>query len=646
MGQSHSSPPPREIPVEQLSHELALRFASKCYTHLEIAHYKDNFKTLADHQEDVEYWKEDTLCGFLALPEPLKAGPVLYHMCTYLGAFPFPSLAPCILTREAMLKVITIMTGRYKKVLRRGDQDKIKLLFRSLAVFDRRHSVTSPKERPDMDEIVIEQLPEDMLREREVERGVSSHVGGFAIDEPVNDDEEEDDDDLALAALDSLDAIEVFKHDQKTNRKINHAMIPVENLKKLITFLLLVAGVTPLTTLATYGERLDAERLQALNTSADAIVAAFDPEPQSRGIRYSNFVKTVTTTLPDLFEPLNALFEHFLFSKNFNLNKHRDPAPAAVDTVEAIPSSPIYKSPEDTTFSTIFTDTLLAQLSMSLQVSTSVSSSSSLKNIFASNARFNQLYATSSHGTSLSSFSRQVHSWQSSTLVLISGTLPDTNNPIIIGAYLPEPWREKPAPPSSSSTSSDSPSRASCLFQLLPRHCVFLANQYNRSIPFSYFNAKTGIALGCVIPPQQSRTGPPLPPILGPVSVLIDSDMSTCTFQHDGDGGAGAFMTDPGLETAQKHHPETTQPKRAEFDLDTLEVWGISFPLARTGSLSDNAGEDDEVAKQRKRLAWEEAEAARRRGVNFGGDKDGARALLEMAGLVGDKAGNRSGGSV
>jgi hypothetical protein len=33
--------------------------------------------------------------------------------------------------------------------------------------------------------------------------------------------------------------------------------------------------------------------------------------------------------------------------------------------------------------------------------------------------------------------------------------------------------------------------------------------------------------------------------------------------------------------------------------------------------------------------------------VNFGGDKEGARALLEMAGLVGEHAGGgRSGGSV
>ncbi|EXJ95944.1 hypothetical protein A1O1_01069 [Capronia coronata CBS 617.96] len=641
MGQSQSSEPAKEVPIdpdvrsdilgnpEHLSHELALRFASKCYTYLEIAHYKDNFKTLADHQEDVEYWKEDTLCRFLALPEPLNAGPVLYHMCTYLGAFPFPSLAPCILTREALLKVVTIMTGRYKKILRRGDHDKVKLLFRSLAVFDRSASMSSPQAKPNMDEIISEQLPEDMLKEREFENAASSHASGFAIDEPANDDEEEDDDDLALAALDSLDAIEVFRHDQKTDRKIHHAIIPVENMKKLIMLLLLIAGIEPLTPVGVYGQSLTQERLRALRASADAIIAAFDPDPLSNGIKYSNFVKTVTTTTPWLFEPLSALFEHFLFSKNFNLNKHRA-EPDPVITIEPRPS-PIYRSSEEDSDS-IFDDTLLSQITMSLKF---FSPSGSLLDVFSSGARFNQLYSTSSHGTSLSSFSRQVLSWRSGTLVIVSGILPNTSNkPITLAAYLPERWHD-PASGPRRPPSRDPSAPKACLVQLQPRQAVFPENSYNHTIPVSYFSSKTGIALGCVVP-QQSRTVSQ-PPVLGPVSLLVDADLSTATFQHDGDAGSGAFVTDPGLETAQSRHAELAQPKKITFDIDNLEVWGINFPVGEG---------EDEVTRQRKRLDWEEAEAARRRGVQFGGDKDGARALLEMAGLVGDKAGNRSGGSV
>jgi hypothetical protein len=551
-----------------------------------------------------------------------------------------------------MLKVVTIMTGRYKKILKRGEQDKVKLLFRSLAVFDRRASMSSPQYKPQVVDLVNEQLPDDMRQDRETEREITSSMAGFAIDQPANDDEEEDEDDLALAALDSLDAIEVFKQDQKVDRKIHHAIIPTENFKKLVLLLLLLAGLEPLDALGTYGESLDDQKILALNTSADAILAAFDPDTHTKGIRYSNFVKTMTVTLPDLFDPFNALFEHFLFSRNINLSKHRDvPDPVPPTNTK---QSPIYTPPGEST-STIFTDTLLSQLSTSLKLYTPTNS---LQNIFTSSAKFNQLYSTSTHGTSLSSFSRQVLSWQSGTLVLIAGTFPsptsnNTDNiPITIGAYLPTRWHDSQSSSStqkSTTTPSDPSGPRASLFQLSPRQAIFPANPYNHSTPVSYFSSKTGIALGCVIP-QQSRSGhaAPSPPILGPVSIHIDADMETATFQHDGEAGTGAFTTDPGLEIAQARRGgedggsrtqthTRAQPKKVSFEIDALEVWGISFPVVDG---------EDEMTKQKKRLAWEEAEAARRRGVNFGGDKDGARALLEMAGLVGDKAGVRSGGSV
>lgn len=635
-----------------MSHELALRFASKCFTHLEITHYKDNFKSLADHQEDVEYWKEDTLCRFLALPESLQAGSVLYQMCTYLGAFPFPSLAPCILTREAMLKVITIMTGRYKKILKRADQDKAKLLFRSLAVFDRSASHSAPVEKPTMDDVVNEQLPEDMR----AEKAIGSHVSGFAIDEPANDDEEEDEDDLALAALDALDAIEVFKQDQRVDRKIHHAMIPVDNFKKLVKLLLLLAGIEPLTPLAIYGESLTSAKLRALDTSADAIIAAFDPDSQARGIRYSKFVQTITSTLPDLFDPLNALFEHFLFSKNINLSKHRD---ISLDHEVPMPlrPSPIRKDStgednrdrsNNNSSTSLLNDTLLSQISTSLKLTTPGGLST---NIFTSGARFDPLYSSSSHGTSLSSFSRQVLSWRASTLIVLTGTTDTTHQmpsqTITLAAYLPDRWTDSSQsyayPQPSASSNRDPTTPKASLLLLHPRQALFPANPYNHSMPVSYFSIRTGIALGCVVPASQSRTShQTIQPALGPVSVLIDNDLSTCTFQHDGSQGSGAFVTDPAFERSQQKSPPSTNtfPRKIQFDLDELEVWGVSIP-----DPAAEDGHDDEITKQRKRLAWEEAEAARRRGVNFGGDKDGARALLEMAGIVGDH-GNRSGGSV
>ena len=241
-----------------------------------------------------------------------------------------------------MLKVVTIMTGRYKKILKRGNEDKLKLLFRSLAVFDRRASIASPSEKPSMSDIVAEQKPSDMLEEEAALKGVQSGMAGFAIDAPLNDDEEEDDDDLALAALDALDAIEVFKHDQKMDRKINHAMVPVDNMKRLIMLMLLFGNLEPQSSMSTYAEGLDDERLKSLDESATALISAFDPDLINNGIRYSNFVKAVSTTLTDLFEPMNALFEHFLFSRNINLSKHKDTTAACIGgrDSEAITYSP------------------------------------------------------------------------------------------------------------------------------------------------------------------------------------------------------------------------------------------------------------------------------------------------------------------
>ena len=152
-------------------------------------------------------------------------------MASYLGAFPFPSLAPSILTIDALLKVVVIMTERYGKVLKRGTKDRNKLLFRSLAVFDRRiSSVTGKVHGQPLNTQNDEKFKQ---HKTDVEESQTQPIG-FAIDQPENDvdeDEDEDEDELALAALETLDAIEVFKHDQRVDTKIHHAQIPLDNFQ-------------------------------------------------------------------------------------------------------------------------------------------------------------------------------------------------------------------------------------------------------------------------------------------------------------------------------------------------------------------------------------------------------------------------------
>jgi hypothetical protein len=533
-----------------------------------------------------------------------------------------------------VIKVITILTGRYRKVLRRGNRDRAKLIFRSLAVFDRRASVVSPSGRPSMKEIVDEQKPDEMLAAEAAANDSQPAVGGFAVDMPANDDEDEDDDDLALAALDSLDAIEVFKQDQiqRIDRKMNHAMVPVNNFKPLLMLLLLFGGIKPQTNLPEYAESLNEKSLKALDDAAEAIIATFEPDLEHKGIRYSNFVKVLSTTMPDMFEPLNALFEHFLFSKNINLSAHKG------DTVRSsgssIPRISMIHDPTESS-SPILNDTLISQLSMSIHMGPP---NSTPTNIYASNARFDPLFSTATHGTSLSSFARHVTTWTSNTLLLLSGTSSTSpSQPITIGAYLPERWTDSTNKHSNPDLPTSTHLNHAALFLFSPRHAVFPSNPSNHHIPTSYFSAKTGIALGCAIPPQP-RSGNPIPPVLGPASILIDTDLCNAVFTHDLSAGQGAFVPDALLAEAQENGNAkrgSLWPKKTSIEIDSLEVWGVSFAKGEE--------EETEVEKQRKRLDWEEREAERRRGLGFEGDKDGARHLLEMAGIVG---GNRSGGSM
>ena len=608
--------------VEQLSHELALRFSQKCFTPLEITHFKDVFRTLADEQDGIRYWKEETLCRFLVIPDALGPGPVIYQMATYLGAFPFPSLAPSILTIEAMLKVVVIMTERYGKILKRGKKDRNKLLFRSLAVFDRRMS--SVYEKPPGE--VIEALKiEDGAEPKDGSSsgGIQQHVAGFSVDEPGNDEEDEDDDELALAALESLDAIEVFKYDKHADTKIHHAQIPTDNLRRLLMLLLVIAPLDSQGNLSKLVEGLTDARLQGLKRVADSILWSFDPE-ESAGISYSMFNTIIPASLPYLFDGLNPLFEHFLFSKNIDLSRRkRSPSndlspPKIPPQVPHTPVEPLLQQEGE-----ILDLNILSQLSFFLTGDT----------LFR---RLRLLYSGGDAGFSIGSFEQKVLNWRAPSILLVTGTrlsatpeggrerafadtLPPKRFPnstrgnsssgrVIFGAYLNVPWKQ------TYKEALGDPE--TLLFQLEPVHEVFRASTLLRD--YATFT-KSGVSFGSPPPRAKPISGLSSHVTLGPVSLLLDASLEFGVFTHDV-GGGGSFHT----SQARKHNWQD------RFEIESLEVWGC--------------GGDEEAAKQRAAWAWEEKEAPARRGVSLGKDVEADRALLEMAGLVGGHG--NSGGSM
>ncbi|KAJ6161400.1 hypothetical protein N7470_004796 [Penicillium chermesinum] len=623
---------------EELSYVLAERFATKCFTPLELTHFKDNFFSRAAEQGGLRYWNEKTLSDFLGVPDgsfstsqetPLDAGPVLFRMVSYLGAFPFQNtLAPSVLTFEAMVKVVVLLTERYGKVLKRGRKDLLR---------------TSGEEilAPPMGLVEKEEkgAPAD---DQAGSSTIQSHAPGFSVDEPANDDYDEDeDDDLALAALESLDAIEVFKQDHRVDKTVYETRISTDTFRRLLMLLLVLAPLKPLEPVKMYTSNLDPQQLTEIQKEADSIIRAFDPEDSDGGISYRAFARTVSSSLPFLFDPLTALFEHLLFSKNLDLSQRRQkgvlPEEETSEKPEDIPA-PAPVTLQGSFESTVLNPALISHLSFFL------ASISPTVNLFRSGARLHPVFSTAAHGSSLTSFSHNVLTWQSATLLILQGTPEGTegteDNLVTLGAYLPQPWKS-PSSTSTSSTTNQHIDPLPCLFQLSPQHKVLQGNPSPSIIkqlntPAAWFSTHGGIAIGCQIPPaSRSHQTPPRPHGAG--SILIDVNLETAELHIAPVGHDGVFLPSGTSSLADK-------PTKTRLDLYNLEVWGIiPDPEQATSSGSGQSA----VEAQHAKWEFEAREAERRRNVNLksgAGDIEGARWLLETAGIIGDHG--QHGGSV
>ncbi|KAJ4291488.1 Restriction of telomere capping protein 5 [Collariella sp. IMI 366227] len=622
MGQAQSDerlPPP---PHELVTKELANKFAQKCFTSLELYSFKHIFNRLADHEQQTRYLKEDTIARFLELPDVLAVSAVLFQMASYIGAFPFLEDAPAVLGLEQMVMVVTIMTERYRRVLARGAMDRRKLLFKSLAVYDRKLSGMRPADEGDVSQgNVLKRLSQDAKP-----TGASSL--GFAIDQ-AGDDEElglDDDDELVLAALDSLDYISTFKHGNPTNG--HGAMIPADNFRKLIMLLLLIAPLDAQESLSAYSNRLSGDELDSLRTTADCILAAFLNVEQAPGIKFGRFNAVIPASMPFIFDGFTALFEHFLFAKDLDMHKHKGE--------EAKPTTlpPELVQPLLEQTGSIMNLNFLSQLSFFIPGSS----------LFR---RLRLLYSGDEDGFSMGSFESKVFNWRAPTILLVSGTrlpegtdhthngpsssflatLPSKRYPpgnssgskdetITFGVYLSQPWKH--------THRECFGNEDTLLFQLQPVHDVFRASTMNKDYAsFTKTSASTpigGISFGCP-PPESSQAYRRSTIIsLGPVSLALESSFEYGCFTHNYTSQGGAFQT----SVARKFDFQD------RFEIQSMEVWGC--------------GGNDEAQHQAERWAWEAREAEARRKINLGtGDIEADRALLEMAGLVGA---NRSGGSM
>ncbi|KAF4988591.1 hypothetical protein FGRMN_9711 [Fusarium graminum] len=609
MGQSLSNEHSQRRSHEELTHQLAEKFKKKCFTSIELYSLRDVFKSLADEQDSIRYLKEDTIARYLEIPDILGTSPVIFQMLSFIGAFPFLQEAPVVLELQRMTMVVVIMTERYKTVLAQGSSDRTKLMFKSLAVFDRKMSEAGVRPEPSR----IGSTKSNKLKQ---ESKSKSNPVGFAVDQAGDDEGDDDDDDLVLTAFELLDVKEAV--DQGHAPLFHGATIPTDNFRKLVMLLLLAAPLDPQESLSMYSSRVIGEELEGLRGAAECILASFVNAETSTGIKYNHFKTIIPVICPSLFRGFNGLFERFLFSQNLDFSKQQN------DTL-ATTSSARIAQPLLTNAGEILNQNTLSQISLFLPGT----------DLFR---RVRLLYSGNEAGFSMGSFQTKVFNWQAPTLLLVSGTrlgdepdggqeanfaasLPPKRFPhgsksdrLTFGVYVREPWKHTHRECFGDSETT--------LFQLEPIHDVFPASTINKDY-VTFTKAPSHhpmLSFGCPHPqPSQAHRKADMLR-LGPVSLLLDDSFEFAVVNHDYTSRGGAFHS----SVVRKYDFQD------RFQIESLEVWGC--------------GGDKEAQVQADKLAWEEREAEARRKINLGnGDIEADRSLLEMAGIIG---GNRSGGSM
>jgi TLD/Domain of unknown function len=486
---------------------------------------------LAEDRNGSKSWSEPTLAKFLELPDDLGSGPIIYHLCSYLGAFPFPSHEPAILTAETLLRVVCLMTGRYMKVLRGSKENWRREIWRACAEFDQ-EALAAARNTDPPKETESEIAPG--VEDQHVIPEASTADASF-VDEPMGEEEQEDDDEdeLALHAFELIDALEVFKQGEKVD--IQHALVPSDRFLKLLGLLLLIAPLRPQESVSMYATQLDAKRLEDLPTAAHCILMSFGGA-QNPGIRYKTFEIVISNTLPYLFDSLAPLFEQFLLPRDVDRKDSAPDEPSPPSSPETLQPE---ASPQEEPAHIPAPEPLLPVQGYILDLNVL----SQLSFIFSYESFFHRLrpiYLGHDHGYSMGSFENSVFQWQGPSILLVSGILlsPDTKQSrarvflndlphrrlsssasaqpittslqssayaedpqrIVYGAYMHVPWK--------SINENTFDIDKTTLFQLSPIHDVFPASYPSQSS--IYFNKPPspypGLGFGSVLGNYSSMT--------------------------------------------------------------------------------------------------------------------------------------------
>jgi hypothetical protein len=188
---------------------------------------------------------------------------------------------------------------------------------------------------------------------------------------------------------------------QQDSPSLHGALVPADNLLKLIMLLLLVAPLDAQESLSLYSDRVSGDALHSLRSTAECVLAAFLDVERSPGINFARFNAVIPSSMPFLFDGFTPLFEHFLFSKHLDFHKHKDETNNVPLPIEV--AQPLLQEE-----ASIMTLDVLSQLSFFIPGTS----------LFR---RLRLLYSGDDDGFSMGSFETKVFNWRAPTILLVRG---------------------------------------------------------------------------------------------------------------------------------------------------------------------------------------------------------------------------------
>lgn len=520
----------------------------------------------------------------MSIPDHLGVGNLIFKSVAFLAAFPFVStLAPAPLTLSNLIKVIAFYNGKYRGLLS-AQYNFSKLLFMSFATYENAGYLNEQKKE-----------------------------GGNEKGEDIIADDEGDED-LIMYTMEDVESWDEFRVVQGLERMdMAQYSIGARDMCHIVTFLLAFANYKSHESMDLYVQSHVATKksIDRYFERAVDMLRTMNPNITMKTldehkIMYPQFKSALDVAYPYLFQSLGLVFDQFLYAK-----KDKKDSSALTEHL----NSKLLHSPQ------------MAQLCALL----------GHDQVYG---KLMKLYMGSESGYSMRSFESKVFKWAAPTLVIVSGTVvsPDDHSAmrkafdqlipptrmlsgkkltetglfkpgtrVVFGAVVDSPWKV---------SNKESFGDSSCLlYQLSPMQDIFPPSRIKKHYAYFCNVSPGGIGFGS-LPPKTMGSRTTFRP--DNVSLTLEESFEYGTFRHL--GGGGSFYQ-------SLVHPQAEYEVR--FAITGLEVWGY--------------GGKDDLDEQKKKWEWEEREAQYRQNVNIGNYEDN-RALLEMAGLVGNHG--SSGGSV